>query len=356
MKRSTIEHGGPCLAELRRLGIDPAGLLDFSVCINPFGPAPGVYDAVARAALDQYPDRDAHALRQVLADRHAVTCESILPGNGASELIALAAQAFIRSGDRVLVVGPTYGEYARAATLQRATIRACDAHMENRFEPPTRNIESELERFEPRLIFLCNPNNPTGSALDPEAILTWVRRHRDTLFVVDEAYQAFASGLRSLASAQEPNLLILRSLTKDHSLAGLRIGYAVGMPEIIDELRRFQSPWSVNSLAQAAAVAALADERHLTQTLADLGRATVTLTAGLTDLGLDVWRSATHFFLVRVEDGSSWRLKLLKRDILVRDAASFGLPAFVRISTRTPADNARLLSVLCEEAARCVSC
>ena len=154
------------------------------------------------------------------------------------------------------------------------------------------------------MVFLCNPNNPTGTIYPPEVVLSWVRRRPHTLFVVDEAYQRFAPGLESLVSAREENLLVLRSLTKDYALAGLRLGYAAGSEAVIAALSQARPPWSVNALAQAAGVAALGDERHLTESLAKLVQAKEALARRLAELGLDIWPSAAHFFLVRVRNGA----------------------------------------------------
>jgi histidinol-phosphate/aromatic aminotransferase/cobyric acid decarboxylase-like protein len=137
-------------------------------------------------------------------------------------------------------------------------------------------------------------------------------------------------------------------MTKDYALAGLRIGYAVGAEEVIGALARVRPPWSVNAMAQAAALAALSDEHHLTQSLEKLARAKQELAQGVTERGLSVWPSAAHFFLMRVGDASAFRTAILSRGILVRDAASFGLPACVRLATRRPEENARLLAVLGE--------
>jgi histidinol-phosphate aminotransferase len=343
-----IEHGGPDLEELSRLGLNATQILDFSVCTNPFGPSPRVREALAQVRLEQYPDREARGLRGALAEIHSVDPRHILAGNGASELIGLTTMAFIRPGDRVLVIGPTYGEYARSARLQGGVVSTWNALQETHFATAPTKIETEIDRCRPRLVFLCNPNNPTGTAIPPGAISTWARCHPRTLFVVDEAYQRFAPGLPSLISDCAGNLLILRSMTKDYALAGLRLGYAVGTEEVIGALRQVQPPWSVNATAQAAGVAALGDKHHLAQSLEDLVRAKRDLVKSLTELGLAVWPSAAHFFLVRVGDGAAFRKTLLKRGMLMRDAASFGLPAFARLGTRRPEENARLLSVLRE--------
>ena len=165
---------------------------------------------------------------------------------------------------------------------------------------------------------------------------SWARRHPHTLFVVDEAYQAFVPGLDSLLSVRAGNLLILRSMTKDYALAGLRIGYAVDSDDVIAALLRVRPPWSVNSMAQAAALAALRDEAHLAQSLRNLHRAKQDFVAALAERGLEVLPSATHYFLVRVKEAAAFRLNLLHRGIHVHAATSVGC-RFIRWRRGSPA-------------------
>jgi histidinol-phosphate/aromatic aminotransferase/cobyric acid decarboxylase-like protein len=174
----------------------------------------------------------------------------------------------------------------------------------------------------------------------------WAYTHPGTLFVIDEAYLAFAPGLRSALTVGADNILVLRSMTKDYALAGLRLGYTVSHVSVIRALSQVRPTWNVNALAQAAGLAALRDEAHRQQSLQALARAKEKLVAGLAELGLPPLPSATHFFLVRVGDGAAFRRALLRQGILVRDCASFGLPAHVRIATRRPEENARLLETI----------
>jgi threonine-phosphate decarboxylase len=343
-------HGSLDFEELRHLGLRPDDVLDFSANINPYGPSETVRQAVARAPLDRYPDRECLALRAALADSLGVPPERIVPGNGSSELIWLAALAFLRPGDPVLVLGPTFCEYARASRLAGASVVTRLAEEERGFIPDPTEVGRHLQALcsrGPGLVFLANPNNPTGSTLAPEVLQTWAREYPRTLFVVDEAYLPFAAGLGSAIGGGE-NILVLRSMTKDFGLAGLRLGYAVGAERLIAPLRRAQPPWSVNALAQAAGVAALRDPAHRRDSLERLARAGQELARGLTQKGLPPVPSAVHFFLVRVGDGSTFRRALLRRGVLVRDCASFGLPAFVRIAARAPRDNERLLAAVRE--------
>lgn len=341
-------HGGLDVAELRRLGVDPETIVDFSVCTNPYGPSPLVREAIAAATLDRYPDRACDELRQALAETQRIDVDSILCGNGVSELIWLVALSLLHAGDRVLILGPTYSEYARASALVGAAVIERLATQHDHFAIPISSVETDLAKLQPRLVFLCNPNNPTGIAMLPEVIERWACRHPDTWFVVDEAYVSFGPTLASMLERRRHNVIVLRSMTKDYGLAALRLGYAVGSPELIQRLAGAQPPWSVNALAQAAGIAALRDREHFAGSLRDVAAATESLRAGLRGLGLAPLASAVHFFLVRVGDAASLRAALLQRGILVRDAASFGLPAHLRIAPRRAGDNDRLLAALTE--------
>ncbi len=342
-------HGAVDLEELQRLGLDPATVLDFSANTNPYGPSPAVRTALANLALDAYPDRRCGALTAALAQTHGVEPARILPGNGVSELIWLTALAYVQPGDDVLIIGPTYGEYARAAKLMGGRVTTLLARGEAAFAPDLVEIDSSLKSLRPRLVFICNPNNPTGVALPPREIAIWARQYRRTLFVVDEAYHPFVAQPGSAASFQADNILVLRSMTKDCGLAGLRLGYAIGPENVIESLRRAQPPWSVNTVAQAAGLAALGDPGHQRQSLKRIALAKQELTVRLLQLGMTVLPSATHFFLMRVGSGAHFRAVMLEHGMIVRDCASFGLPAYVRIAARRPDENQRFLAAVQEE-------
>ncbi len=339
-------HGAITPAELERLGLEPEQVIDFSANINPYGPPPEVRAALLDAPIHRYPDPDALALRRALSQRLDRPVDEIWPGNGASELIWLAALAFLQAGDRVLMVAPAFGEYARAARLMAAEVIFWRASPEDDFAIHPDAIASLLRAVSPRVVFLCHPNNPTGRLLPLDALAQWVRTHTDALFVVDEAYLPFAPGAASALTLNAENILVIRSMTKAYALAGLRLGYAVGPPVIIDALRRVQPPWSVNVMAQAAGVTALAAQSQVQASLFRLQRDGRELVSALRAAGWRPHSSATHYFLLPVGDAASFRAELLARGVVVRDATSFGLPGHVRIAARTPAENARLLEVL----------
>jgi histidinol-phosphate aminotransferase len=343
---SDVVHGALDFAELEHLGLKPDDVLDFSVNGNPYGPSPRVREAIASVPLERYPDREALALRRVLASHLDVPLEGIIMGNGSVELLWLVALAFVRSGDAVLIVGPTFGEYARAATLMGAQMHFWSARPEEEFKVEPEEVLQTMQRLQPRLVFVCNPNNPTGTLLAVETIATWAKALPQALFVVDEAYLPFAAGAPSALTTQAANLLVLRSMTKAHALAGVRLGYAIGHAEIIRALAAVCPPWNVNALAQAAGLAALADQTHLQQSLTQLAHAKATLVQGLHALGLAPLPSTTHFFLLKVGQATAFRQALLRYGILVRDCTSFGLAQYIRVATRRPEENARLLAAL----------
>lgn len=339
-------HGSPDYGEMERLGIDPSSVLDFSVNANAYGPSPLVSAALAGVAIDRYPDAESSRLRRALGDHNGVPLEWVAVGNGAAELIWLLAAAFLRAGDRVAVLGPTFAEYERASQAYGALVHPVDARGADGFAPDIAAFSAALG-LRPRLAFICNPNNPTGSLLPPEWIDACCRDHPDTLLVVDESYLAFAAAAPSALGLGHDNLLVLRSMTKDYALAGLRLGYAVAPSEpVLTAIRAVQPPWSVSVVAQAAGLAALGDPEHLARTLTLLRTAKDDLVAALQRLGLRPVPSATHFFLVDVGDAASFRRGLLQRGILVRDCASFGLPRHVRIASRRPEENERLVEAV----------
>jgi histidinol-phosphate aminotransferase len=264
------------------------------------------------------------------------------------ELVWLTALAFLRSGDPVLILDPTFGEYRRAATLMGAQIHTCTASSHAAFCLDPEVILTTLQRLAPRVVFLCNPNNPTGTYLQIETIVAWAAAQPATLFVVDEAYLTFAAGASSMLQEQSDNVLVLRSMTKAYALAGVRLGYAVGHPAVLSLLHKVRPPWSVNALAQVAGIAALTDTAHIVSSLSHVAQAKQQLVRDLLGVGLEPVPSCTHFFLLQVGDATACRRVLLPRGILVRDCTSFGLPAYIRVATRRPEENARLLAALVE--------
>jgi histidinol-phosphate aminotransferase len=342
------QHGAFDYAELEALGVTPDEIIDFSVNINPFGTSPVAVNALKNVVIDRYPDQESLALRRALAQHLNLIPAQIAIGNGTAELLWLLAAAFVEQGDDILILGPTFGEYARSVSLFGGKVETLQAQPENHFHIEPKHVENSLDTLKPRLAFICTPNNPTGVVITPEFIHAWAEAHPNTLFVIDEAYRQFVLGFTSCLSLNLPNVVILHSMTKDYAMAGLRLGYAAGQEHIIDAIARTRPPWNVNAAAQAVGLAALHDTHHLQTTLAQLMQAKADLLVDLTNLGIQPNPSQTHYMLLHVGDAADFRRRLLKHRIQVRDCASFGWPEYVRISTRTPEDNGRLITAIKE--------
>ncbi len=338
-----VAHGGTQAGEA-----EPHQVLDFTANINPYGPPPQVYRALQGQPVDVLPDPEGWAVVTALARRHGLPAERFLLGNGSAELIQMVALAYIEPGDRVLVLGPSFGEYARAARMMDADVHRRDAHEAHLFQPQPRELTQALEELRPRVVFLCHPNNPTGAVYPMDWLARQAERFPETLFVVDEAYHPFTlDQVPSALTLNLPNVLVLRTLTKDHALAGLRIGYAVGHPDVLRALRAVRPPWNVNHYAQVAARAALDHPEHVHHTLRMLRQATAQLRRELQRQGWFTVPTAAHFFLVRVGRAREVQQALWHRfRIRVRDATSFGLPAYIRVASLRPEQNQRLLEAL----------
>ena len=343
---SPCPHGSLSYRERMEKALTGDGILDFSASCNPLGTSPSVLEALRDVDLSHYPDDEALELRQALARALQVDLSWVAVGNGSVDLIYQLASAYLEPADRALVVGPAFGEYARACRVAGATVMEIRAAEETGFQPDTEAVRTALRAERPKLAFLCNPNNPTGRLLPASSIIEILEECEETLMVVDEAYMPFCdSNVDLRGQLTSGRLLLLRSMTKDHGLAGIRLGYAVARPDVLDPLGRIRPPWSVNALAQAAGLAALKDEAHVEAARRVIAEARAYLVGELSALGLGVVPSAANFLLVRVGDGAAFRAAMLARGICVRDCASFGLPAHVRIGMRTMPDCRRLAAV-----------
>lgn len=344
-----VPHGGIDAAEMERLGIDPAGILDFSVSTNPFMPPPGIKELLASVPVERYPDSSSTVLRRRLSERLGVPQENIIVGNGTTELIRLVALAYLRRGDAALVLGPTYGEYEAAARLAGARVVKYHAPEKDAFSPDIGEVTGLIAARHPGAVFICNPNNPTGRYLARRHIGNILENIGDGLLVLDEAYVAFVEkSWDATLLTRRDNVVVLRSMTKDYGLPGLRLGYAVARREIAASLRAVLPPWNVNIAAQEIGAAVLEVDDYLEQTLRQVHEAARFLVEGLSRLGLPVLPSDAHYFLVRVRNAAACRLSLLKRGCLVRDCTSFGLPEYVRVSPRSLPECQRLIDAFGE--------
>lgn len=325
-------HGGMTEQERREVlarGMQP---LDLSANLNPYGPHPRVLAAAAAASVERYPEPDAAGLCRAVAVAYRCDPAMVMAGNGSSELIYLATRAFGVPGRPGMVVGPTFAEYERA--LQAAGIRPCIVRC---FGPEGRGIAAAaqavaLER--PGLVFICSPNNPTGDRVPDEEmeLLSSATRASGGVLVIDEAYRQVGGGGESRWFDRE-GVVVLRSVTKLHAIPGLRLGYALGRPELIGAMRMQQPPWSVSAPAVAAGLRALRERGFTARSVSRIVEGRARLVAGLRAVGFGLADSAANFVLVEVGDAPAARRRLLiERGIAVRDCSSFGLPGHVRIA------------------------
>ena len=341
-------HGGLDTAELRSLGLLPEHVLDFSANVNPLSPSRLVKQAAAATDLSSYPDRYSLALRENLAERLSVGVDNLLVGNGSTEIIHLLARAFLGPQEKCLIFAPAFGEYEAAARLAGAEVRLFRAKEEQGFQWPVDAAVEETVRTRPGMVFLCNPNNPTGVYLDRGDV---ERIHEavgeNGLFVLDDAYAPLADGQwDSIPLLRSGNLAILRSMTKDHALAGIRLGFMAAEPDIVSTVRRLQPAWSVNTIAQAAGISALDDAEHVGEGRRVIAEGKEYLYGALETLGVAATKSAANFVLARVGDAAKVRLALLRRGIAVRDCTSFGLPEYIRVTVRRYEECTRLIESL----------
>ena len=344
-------HGGLDYSELKALGLTPEQVIDFSVCSNPFLPPPEVRqlfnNTINTIAVNRYPDSEATEFRQRLSTKLGVAADNILTGSGAVELIRLIALTYFGRGDTVLILEPTFGEYEVACQIVGAKTVKQWMRAEDNFAPRVKETVNLIKQRRPKGVFICNPNNPTAQYLSRREVELILDACGDGLLILDEAYFSFVDP--SWASAdlvRRGNVVILRSMTKDYALAGLRLGYAIASREIIDSMRRVRPPWNVNVVAQQAGIIALGAADYLEQCKQKISWAKQFLVSEFCRLGFASVPSETNFFLVRVANAKEFRTALLKYSILVRDCTSFGLPEYVRIAPRTLSECRKLSSAI----------
>ncbi len=350
------EHGGQIQKLAQDMNLDPSRLVDFSSSINPLGPPEIVRKIIAQSQqlIGPYPDTSSSALRNTLAHCWNVSPESIVVGNGSTELIFLIARAM--RGGSALILGPTFGEYERAVRL--ADGRAMHSWMDLRRAFSWQPTEDDLRVFaRGGLCFICNPNNPSGTILPRDLILDLARQFSKTVFVIDEAFIDFLPNPDELScmpsSETYPNLIVLRSFTKFYSVAGLRLGCAVASPGWIRRLEHYKEPWAVNALAQAVGEALISEREFAVRTRRWLVTERQWLLDELSEIdGLKSMESCANYILIKITakdmDARRLYLAMLKDRIVIRNTSNFrGLDSsYIRIAVKKREQNRLLLESL----------
>jgi histidinol-phosphate aminotransferase len=319
---------------------------------NPLGPSPKAMEAAKKALADahRYPDGGTHVLRETLASRTGLAVEELFVGLGSSEIIDLASRVMLRAGLQGMT---SYGSYAPFSVA----IRASGAEL---VLVPQKNFAFDLEAMAKAItpktgvIYLANPNNPTGTAFSLAELEEFIGRVPDSVLVVlDEAYVHYAPSLNRRKSEEifrrRRNLLILRTFSKVYGLAGMRIGFAIGRPELLAAMNRLKTPFNTSGVAQAAALAAIDDREHVTRCIETNASERKRLSEGLANLGLRPVPSETNFVFMNVgPEAKEICEELLHAGVIVRPLGWMGFPEAIRISVGTTEENAKCLAAMAE--------
>lgn len=347
------QPGKPISELARELGLEPSGIIKLASNENPLGPSPRALDA-ARAALEEtalYPDGNGYALKQALSRRFDIAPGRIVLGNGSNDVLELAARAFLAPG-----LEAVYSQYAFAVyalVTQAAGARGVEVaarEFGHDLEALLRAVKSSPRT---RMVFVANPNNPTGTLLEADALQAFLDALPDTVIaVLDEAYNEYLEPAQRGGSRgwlqRHPNLIVTRTFSKAYGLAGLRAGYALADARVADLMNRVRQPFNVNGVALAAAEAAL-DDTDFVQRTHDLNRTErARLMQGLAALGLQTIPSHGNFISFRTPDAGGVFQRLLKLGVIVRPLAGYAMPEYLRVTTGLPEQNTRFLQALAQ--------
>lgn len=350
-------HGG-CIYRLLERGLNYEDIIDFSASINPIGIPEAVIKLIRESAprIPHYPDPYYRRLRKAIAEYHDIDPALVIAGNGSTELIYLVVRA-LRPG-KVIIPQPTFSEYERAAELNGARVVNFKLKEEEDFDISIEELIRLMKSFSSAgdMVFLCNPNNPTGRLLNKEAVLevAEVSREIGMTLVVDEAFMDFVPDQSVIGEVKDnPYLIVLRSMTKFYGLAGLRLGYGVFHPEIVDRLWLCKEPWTVNSIAEEAGIISLEDRRFNEETRMCIQQWRLYLEDLFKRYRIEYIPSFVNFYLFKLNGcennpAEDIEASLADRGILIRDCSDFrGLEkGWFRIAVRRPEEINRLFEEL----------
>ena len=346
-------HGGLQDAELEAHGLRPDDVLDFSSSTNPYGPAPAMLRALADAAIGRYPDPSGRRARAALAALDGVSLDEIVLGNGAADLLWSLARHWLGPGRRLLTVEPTFCELRVAAHACGADVIEWRSREADDFAIDLDEVERVARAARPDVIYLCSPNTPTGSALSVPSIAAFARRLPEIHIVLDQSFSSLSEVHAEAALRLPAHVVRVRSLTKDHGIPGVRVGYAIAAPELCAALEAGRPAWTTSAYAQAAALASCECQAFVAESREQLLDDRRALAADLAGLGFQTVPSRTSFLLARAPDIVELRRRLLSRHrILVRDCASFGLPGFMRLAAKPARARQQLIDALRREAGK----
>ncbi len=345
------QPGRPIEEVARELNLPPSEIIKLASNENPLGPSPAAVAAMQRvlSQLHLYPDGNAFYLKRKLADKLGLGTNNLILGNGSNEIIEFVGHALMKSGVDVVVSQYCFAVYPIVTHLFGANLITVPAKNYGHDLPAI--LQAITERT--RVVFVANPNNPTGTLASCEDVVRLVDAvPANVLLVMDEAYVDFLEDgvdlLPLIRERDKPNLLLMRTFSKIFGLAGLRLGYGIGHPELIAALEKIRQPFNINSIVQAGALAALDDLPHLTKTRANNSVGLKLFEDAFRQMNLEFVPSAANFILVRVGNGLEIFNALQKRGIITRPMGGYQLPEWIRISVGTPDQNLRCLTAMKE--------
>jgi len=343
-------QGGKPISEIaRKYGLNEAEIIKLASNENPLGMSPSAEAAIHIALADvaRYPDGNGFELRSAVSQKYGVANEQIVFGNGSNDILELSARAFLRVGDEAIYSQHAFAVYPLVTQAVGATgvvVPATDY---------CHDLDGFLKAICPktRLIFIANPNNPTGTLISKGKLETFLKQvPKNILVILDEAYDEYLSSddksdaINWLSTFK--NLIISRTFSKAYGLAGLRVGFGLMHADLADILNRIRQPFNVNLIAQAAAVASLADESFVARSYAANQAGMLQLTQGLDYLGLQYIDSYANFISFAVKDAVNVNQKLLQHGIIVRPIANYDMPDYIRVSIGLFSENKRFLEAL----------
>jgi histidinol-phosphate aminotransferase len=342
--------GKPVEELAREFGLDPSTIIKLASNENPRGPGPAVRKAIASATdeLSRYPDGNGFALKAALAARFEVGTDDIVLGNGSNDVLELVTQAFLRPGDSAVYSRHAFAVYPLATQARGATGIEVPATPDYTHDLPAMRAAIAPTT---RVVFVANPNNPTGTWIAPDLLKAFIASvPNDVLVVLDEAYNEYLEPRQCAPSAAWtrafPNLVVSRTFSKAYGLAALRVGYGLMNAKVAEMLNRVRQPFNVNALAQAAALAALADVDYVNESRALNREGRTVLEQGFAQLGLAFVPSHANFVLVKVGDAARVYQRLLEQGVIVRPVANYALPEWLRVTVGVAAENRRFLDAL----------
>ncbi len=341
------EPGRPIEEVARELGLDPSTIIKLASNENPVGPSPKAISAMREAAshVHMYPDGNGFLLRQAIARKHNLDIEQVVLGNGSNEIIEFLGHAYLSPGDEILISQYAFVVYLLMGKLFQATV----------IEAPARDYSHDLEAMQrlitkkTRLIFVANPNNPTGTTVSPEALSSFIAAIPEhALVIIDEAYQEFLEQALDTPCliTKHPNLVVMRTFSKAQGLAGARIGYGLATKEVARQLQKVRQPFQANSLAQAAALAALDDAEHIRKTIEIVKSGRTFLESEFRKRKLKFVPSSANFILVNVGNGKAVFENIMRHGVIIRPMQIYKLPEWIRVTVGTLIENERFLKAL----------